>query len=347
MESRSKLTITTAQEVPIDLLEEDVNQPRTFFDQDSLNELANSIKSRGVKTPISIRVNNKTGKYTINHGHRRFRASILAGKKTIPAYIDNNYNDEDQVIENVHRQDLTPREIADYIGRQSARGKSQKTIAQELSKSNAWVSLYAKLLNLPDCIADIFHSGRCVDVFVIQILVTAYNYDPIETSNWLIKNKEEKISRRSAQSLKDFLEYNKKLQEHDKSFQELTTQRPLIERKPKINSEKNSRNKKSNEFSPLKALETIWKHNYKESYLVEIFSPNEIKKIKDYLFIQYKRGKKENKEITNILQYILNGESLKGSGAYLFTSFLFGMEKKNFDFAMIIDQIFNLRSSTT
>lgn len=185
--------IKPAQEVSLILLDEDPSQPRQFFDEAALKELADSIKNRGVKTPISIRTNKKTGRFTINHGHRRYRASKLAGKETIPAYIDNDYNDEDQVIENLHRQDLTSREIADYVGRQVSLGKTQQEIANSLSKSTSWVGLYAKLLNLPGPLAHIFHTGQCVDVLIIHLLLVAYKTDPVETSKWIEKNNEKNL----------------------------------------------------------------------------------------------------------------------------------------------------------
>ena len=120
-----KSKLSNLQEISVILLDEDPSQPRKFFDPDALKELADSIRTRGIKTPISVRFNVKNGRYTINHGHRRYRASVIAGKETIPAYIDNDYSDEDQIIENLQRENLTTREIADYIGRQIALGKTQ------------------------------------------------------------------------------------------------------------------------------------------------------------------------------------------------------------------------------
>jgi ParB family chromosome partitioning protein len=91
---------------------------------------------RGVKTPISVRDNpDAAGRYLINHGARRVRASKLAHKTSIPAFIDNDYNEADQVIENLQRNELTPREIADFIGRELAKGKKKGDIAKELGKS--------------------------------------------------------------------------------------------------------------------------------------------------------------------------------------------------------------------
>ncbi|NCU31903.1 MAG: ParB/RepB/Spo0J family partition protein, partial [Candidatus Moranbacteria bacterium] len=83
------------REIEIDLLKEDPNQPRKSdnpgFSADSLAELSATIKLRGVKSPISVRDDlDQPGHYIINHGARRYRASILAGKTMIPAFVDND-----------------------------------------------------------------------------------------------------------------------------------------------------------------------------------------------------------------------------------------------------------------
>ena len=137
-------------ELKLEEITEDPNQPRVEFDEESLAELADSIRARGVKTPISVRPVKKGSGYMINHGARRFRASRLAGLATVPAYVDDDYTDEDQIIENIHRDALRPREIADYIGRKLAQGKPQKDIAKGLGKSKGWVSQHAVLLDLPE-----------------------------------------------------------------------------------------------------------------------------------------------------------------------------------------------------
>lgn len=105
-------------ELSLSSIIEDSEQPRTFFNEESLNELAESIKERGVKSPISVRPHpTEPGKYIINHGARRYRASLIAGKTTIPAFIDTNYDLYDQATENIQRENLTAREIAMVIDR--------------------------------------------------------------------------------------------------------------------------------------------------------------------------------------------------------------------------------------
>jgi ParB family chromosome partitioning protein len=191
---------------PLDLelseITEDPNQPRVDFDEETLAELAASIKLRGVKTPISVRPHD-VGGYIINHGARRFRASRLAGKTTIPAWIDADYTDEDQIIENIHRDALKPREIAEFIGRKLSHGMQQKDIAKALGKSKGYVSQYAALLDLPEIIAEAFKTERTTDVTLIYELVNCHKKDPEATTSWMAS---QEVTRGALKQLKEFIE---------------------------------------------------------------------------------------------------------------------------------------------
>lgn len=197
-------------EIPLDLIDEDPNQPRTEnnpgFSKESLGELAATIKPRGVKSPISVRENQDVpGRYIINHGARRYRASIIAEKTTIPAFIDNDYLEEDQVIENIQRNELTAREVADFIGRKLTAGKKKGEIAKMLGKSPAFVTQHVTLLDLPEPIAEAFASGRANDVTVINELVSAYKKAPEEVEAWLGDESQE-LTRGSVKLLREFLD---------------------------------------------------------------------------------------------------------------------------------------------
>ncbi|TWA81535.1 ParB family chromosome partitioning protein [Azospirillum brasilense] len=196
-------------EIELDRIIEDPEQPRRSFDPATLQELAASIKARGVKTPISVRPHPEDeGKFVINHGARRFRASLLAQSGTIPAYIDTDYNRADQVIENLHRDGLTAREIADFIGREVSTGKSKGDIARDLHKSAAFVSQHVTLLDLPDPIAELFNSGRCNDVTVINELVRVYKKDKEAVAEWLA-NESQDITRGTVKVLKEWVDSRK------------------------------------------------------------------------------------------------------------------------------------------
>jgi ParB family chromosome partitioning protein len=197
-------------ELALERIDEDPDQPRSEtnpgFSAESIAEIGGTIKRRGVKSPISVRENPQApGRYLINHGARRFRGAQWAGKKTIPAFIDNHHDYADQVVENLQRNELTPREIADYIGRELARGKRKLDIAKEIGKSASFVTQHLALLNLPEPIALAFHRGRVNDVTVINELVSAYRKNPGAVDKWLSGTGRE-LTRRSVRVLRERLD---------------------------------------------------------------------------------------------------------------------------------------------
>lgn len=178
-------------ELSLSSIIEDSEQPRTFFNEDSLNELAESIKERGVKSPISVRPHpTEPGKYIINHGARRYRASLIAGKTTIPAFIDTNYDLYDQATENIQRDNLTAREIAVLIERAIKKGLSKSDIAKKLGKSNSYVSQYAGLNNLAEPVAALLNQGTCEDITLLANLNTQYKKTPEAVEEWISQQDE-------------------------------------------------------------------------------------------------------------------------------------------------------------
>lgn len=195
--------------VDIDLIDEDPNQPRKEGNPglrpESIAELAASFGPKGPKTPLSLRPNlDNPGRLIINHGLRRYRAGRVKGLAKLPAFIDPDYTDDDQLIENIQREGQTPREIADFIGRKLAQKVKQKDIAARLGKSQAWVSQHVTLLDLPEPIAAVFNTGRVTDVTVVNELVTAYKESPRDVEAWLNVPTQE-ISRGEVKLLREFL----------------------------------------------------------------------------------------------------------------------------------------------
>lgn len=128
-------------------------QPRTEFDQTSLNELADSIKVHGVIQPITVR---KLGydQYQIISGERRTRASILAGLKDIPAYV-RIANDQDMLemalIENIQRENLNAMEVAFSYQRLMEECKlKMEELGDRVGKNRSTVNNYLRLLKLPN-----------------------------------------------------------------------------------------------------------------------------------------------------------------------------------------------------
>ena len=237
-------------ELKLGLLDEDPNQPRSEFDPISLKELADTIRLRGVKTPISVHQNpNKKGRFIINHGARRYRASKLAGKKTIPVYIDNDYTQADQVIENIQRDNLSAREIADYIGRELSKGTRKADIATLIGKSKAFITQHATLLDLPPIIAKLFNAERVRDVTVINELVKAYKSHPDEIAIWL-ENEKQEITRSTIKVMREcLLELKNKGQEINTPINEINDSPsptddlvivPAVQKNSKVTSTKSS-----------------------------------------------------------------------------------------------------------
>lgn len=139
-------------EIALDQISANPDQPRTTFDEESLAELAASIKELGIIQPISLR---KTGpdSYQIIAGERRFRAARLAGLKSVPAYI-RTANDaeltEMALIENIQREDLNAIEIALTFKKLiDTCNLTQERLSQRVGKKRATIANFLRLLKLP------------------------------------------------------------------------------------------------------------------------------------------------------------------------------------------------------
>lgn len=155
---------TTQDEiVEIDLKELRPNpyQPRKTFEEKALQELANSIKVSGVFQPIIVRKSQVKG-YEIIAGERRFRASKLAKKATIPAIVrDFSENEMMQVaiLENLQREDLSPLEEAlAYEMLMKNQKLTQAQVAAKLGKSRPYIANYLRLLTLPEVVKDLLQN---------------------------------------------------------------------------------------------------------------------------------------------------------------------------------------------
>ena len=196
-------------DLDLHLIDEDPGQPRREdnpgFSEEKLNELAKSIARRGVKTPISVHDNPEhPGRFIINHGARRFRASKIAGKATIPAHVDNDYTRTDQLTENLLREGNTPLEIATAIGEFIKRGMKKKEIAECIGKTPGYVTQYSSLLKLPSSIANAFRHNRLTDVTIIYELVQLHQVHPEEVDTW-VSDESQEFTRGSMKYLRIYL----------------------------------------------------------------------------------------------------------------------------------------------
>ena len=143
---------STINEIPIDQIEANPNQPRREFDPAAMQELANSISQLGIVQPITLR-QVADNHYQIIAGERRWRASQLAGLTTIPAYIktiDDENVMEMALVENIQREDLNSIEIAlAYQQLMEKSGMTQDKVSERVGKSRSAVTNYLRLLKLP------------------------------------------------------------------------------------------------------------------------------------------------------------------------------------------------------
>ena len=153
-----KIVTTTPKEeiVNINLNEIRSNpyQPRKTFEEEPLNELAESIKIHGVFQPVIVKKSIKG--YELVAGERRVRASKIAGMETVPAIV-RDFNDQEMMeialLENLQREDLNPIEEAlAYQSIIASRGLTQESLAKKLGKTRSYVTNILGLLNLPDSV---------------------------------------------------------------------------------------------------------------------------------------------------------------------------------------------------
>jgi len=142
-------------EIALDRIDRNPNQTRTTFDEAKLAELAQSITATGVVQPVVVR-ERAGGRYELIMGERRWRASQIAGKQTIPAIV-RQVSDEQAmemtIVENLQRADLNPMEQARAYARLSADFKmTQEQMAQRTGKDRASVANFLRLLKLPESV---------------------------------------------------------------------------------------------------------------------------------------------------------------------------------------------------
>lgn len=149
-------------ELKVNEIEPDINQPRKSFDDEKLNELAESIKEHGIIQPIIVTKKDKY--YQIIAGERRWRASKKAGLKTIPVIVK-NYDErkakEISLIENIQRQDLNAVEAAKAIKELMEEHKlTQEQLSKTLGKSRSSIANTLRILSLDERVQNLVEEGK-------------------------------------------------------------------------------------------------------------------------------------------------------------------------------------------
>ena len=148
---------TVLTSVTVSAVQPNPQQPRRHFDPHALAELAESIRARGLLQPIVVK--REGDGYLIMAGERRWRAAQMAGLESIPALVRDDDPLEIAMIENLHRQDLTPLEEAEGLGQLIEQfSYTHETLAEMLGKSRPYVSNTLALRRLPEEIKAQYHA---------------------------------------------------------------------------------------------------------------------------------------------------------------------------------------------
>lgn len=207
------------EKIPVDKLTPNPHQPRHYFDETALKELAESIQRHGIVQPLVV-TPAKEGKYTLVAGERRWRAAQMAKLKTVPALVRERAELEQlevAIIENVQRVDLSPLEQAISIERLHQQfNLSYDEIARRLGKANSTVNNTVRLLRLPEAARDALAKGRISEGHARAIL--ALKNDPARQDYLLRTIVEQGWSVRQAErfvlSVKAGTKGTKKVHEH-------------------------------------------------------------------------------------------------------------------------------------
>lgn len=187
--------------LPVDTIDEDPQQPRTEFNVKRMHQLADTVAQRGVRQPISVRPHpEQPGRWMLNMGARRLRASKALGETHIPAVVDLSTDAYDQVIENEQRENLTPLELALFVQRRALEGDNAAEVARRIGKSPAYITFVSALIDAPDWLLDLYRSRRCRGVTELYELRRLHGAQPEAVEQWLAARTH--VTRSDVQALK-------------------------------------------------------------------------------------------------------------------------------------------------
>lgn len=191
---------SSINEIDINLINPNPDQPRTEFDEEPLAELASSIKELGIIQPVSLR-KMADGTYQIIAGERRYRAAKMAGLKTIPAYVRTVEDEtvmEMALIENIQREDLNAVEIALTFQKLIEQyNLTQERLSERIGKKRATIANYLRLLRLPaeiqlglkNKVIDMGHARALLSVESAQVQLEVY--EQIKANGYSVRKVEE------------------------------------------------------------------------------------------------------------------------------------------------------------
>ena len=163
--------------IDIELVQPDPEQPRKYFDPEALEDLANSIKAKGILQPVLIR-KTEDGQIMLVAGERRFRASKIAGLDKIPAILTKGDPLEISIVENLQRENLNPIEEAEALSKMiDNHGYTQEKLAFAIGKGRSTITETLGLVKLP---AEIKEECRRADTYPRRLLIEIAKQDTPE-----------------------------------------------------------------------------------------------------------------------------------------------------------------------
>jgi ParB family chromosome partitioning protein len=177
------------RELDLDQIAPNPMQPRQSFSQERLAELAASVKANGIVQPLIVRRNGSG--YTIVAGERRYRAARMAGLTQVPSVIMDDVDDvrmlELALVENIHREDLNPLELAEAYDRLIRQcGLTQNQLAEQVGRSRAAVANHLRLLSLPESIKRMIAGGRLTEGHARAILAMESEAQMLEMAERIV-----------------------------------------------------------------------------------------------------------------------------------------------------------------
>lgn len=167
--------------IPVELIDEDPNNPRTEFPDAEIDELAEDVRQRGILQPLVVHLSDAQGRYRLHFGAKRLRAALRAGLNEVPVVVRDAPADAyDQVAENQKRHALAPLDLARFIQGRVKAGESNAEIARRLGMNLTTVAHHLSLLDLPAALDDALKAGRCTSPRTLHELRQLHEVAPDE-----------------------------------------------------------------------------------------------------------------------------------------------------------------------
>lgn len=167
--------------IPIGLIDEDPNNPRTEFPDAEIDELADDIRQRGILQPLVVHPADAQGRYRLHFGAKRLRAALRAGLCEVPVVVRDAPADAyDQVAENQKRHALSPLDLARFIRGRVEAGESNSEIARRVGMNLTTVAHHLSLLELPPALDQALQTGRCTSPRTLHELSQLHEVAPEE-----------------------------------------------------------------------------------------------------------------------------------------------------------------------